>query len=274
VKGKILNFFKSYFTDRTIVVENGKFISDPQPLDRGEPQGSSLSGWLFITYINDTSKNLKSKSSLNADDVALKSIAKDMKTLQEQLQQDMDRLQEWCKNNRMVINEDKTKIVIFKSNRKIINEEITIEVNKKKIERAETFKYLGVLLDHNMNWEAQYSSVSNKMTQRVLLISRHKNSISYKWMSVLSSALVLSILDYCFAVWGTIAKTKYERLDNIKIKLAKIVLPKQHVRSKDKFYILEKVNWLTSQERYEHTLIPFVFRHTARNTSYTQLMKK
>jgi len=83
VKGTTLNFFKSYFKDGTIVVENGKSTSDPQPFDRGEPTRSLLSGLLFITYINDVSKTQKSKSSLYADDIALKSSAKDMKTLQE-----------------------------------------------------------------------------------------------------------------------------------------------------------------------------------------------
>jgi len=44
------------------------------------------------------------------------------------------------------------------------------------------------------------------------------------------------------------------------------------VKSRNKFYIFEKLNYLTSQERYEYYLLNFVFRHTARVTSYTKLM--
>jgi len=90
----------------------------------------------------------------------------------------------------MVINEDKTKLVIFKSKRKKISENIEIIVNKKAIEPINTFSYLGVKLDSNLNWDDQYTSVSNKLTQRIHMINRNKHSISYKWMTVFSCALL------------------------------------------------------------------------------------
>jgi len=57
-------------------------------------------------------------------------------------------------------------------------------------------------------------------------VNRYKNSISYKWISVFSCVLLLSVLDYCLPILGSMTNTKYERLDNIILKLAKIMLPK------------------------------------------------
>jgi len=88
-----------------------------------------------------------------------------------------------------------------------------------------------------------------------------------------SCVLVLIVLDYYLAIWGNLAKTKYERLDNLTLKLAKKALPKEHFKYKDKCYHLEKLNWLSSKEGFEYYLLTFLLIYSARETSYTKLIK-
>jgi hypothetical protein len=47
IGGTTLSWFISYFNDRSISVQNGKHTSTPRTINRGTPQGSSLSGLLF-----------------------------------------------------------------------------------------------------------------------------------------------------------------------------------------------------------------------------------
>ena len=57
------------------MVLNG-FYSDYSPIESGVPQGSVLGPLLFLVYINDLERNIKSNVKLFADDTMLFSLVK------------------------------------------------------------------------------------------------------------------------------------------------------------------------------------------------------
>ena len=77
VNGSLLNFFDNYLRDRQQrVVINGSY-SEYLPIESGVPQGSVLGPLLFLVYINDLEKNIKSNVKFFADDTILFSIVDD-----------------------------------------------------------------------------------------------------------------------------------------------------------------------------------------------------
>ena len=67
VSGKLLNFFESYLYNRKQrVMINGSY-SDYDNIESGVPQGSVLGPLLFLVYINDLEKNIKSNVKFFAD---------------------------------------------------------------------------------------------------------------------------------------------------------------------------------------------------------------
>jgi len=74
VSGSVLNWFKSYFENRKIIVKKGETKSDPFNLTQGTPQGSALSGMTFSIYLNDIKERLANSRCefiLYADDKGL-----------------------------------------------------------------------------------------------------------------------------------------------------------------------------------------------------------
>ena len=71
VKGSLLNWFKSYLSNRQqrVVVDNR--MSRLSDILAGVPQGSILGPLLFLIFINDIDYNINSHMSLFADDTAL-----------------------------------------------------------------------------------------------------------------------------------------------------------------------------------------------------------
>ena len=57
------------------MVQNGSY-SDYSTIESGVPQGSVLGPLLFLVYINDLERNIKSNVKLFADDTMLFSIVK------------------------------------------------------------------------------------------------------------------------------------------------------------------------------------------------------
>lgn len=71
ISGNLLHFFENYLRNRKQrFALNGTF-SDYASIDSGVPKGSVLGPLLFLIYINDLEKGIKSKINFFADDTML-----------------------------------------------------------------------------------------------------------------------------------------------------------------------------------------------------------
>ena len=77
VSGMLLKLFQNYLNNRKQrVVINGS-SADYSAIESGVPQGSVLGPLLFLIYINDLERNIKSNVKFFADDTMLFSIVND-----------------------------------------------------------------------------------------------------------------------------------------------------------------------------------------------------
>ena len=74
ISGNLLKLFQNYLSNRKQRVVLNGFSSDYFSIDYGVPQGSVLGPLLFLIYINDLEKNIKSNVNYCADDAMLFSI--------------------------------------------------------------------------------------------------------------------------------------------------------------------------------------------------------
>ena len=112
---------KPHFVNRTRVVSvNGK-LPNAAELNCGVPKGSILEPLLFLFFINDLplilSDNIYS-TDLFADDATIYDMQGDLETLQRNLQHSFVSLQVWGKRKGMLLNTDKTKLMLIRTRQK------------------------------------------------------------------------------------------------------------------------------------------------------------
>ena len=73
------------------------------------PQGSVLGPLLFLLYINDLERNIKSNIKFFADDTMLFSIVKNPETSANELNRDLDVIRMWVHQWKLECNPDPTK---------------------------------------------------------------------------------------------------------------------------------------------------------------------
>ena len=102
-------FFHSYLNNiQQRVVLNGQY-SKWAPILVGVPQGSILVPLLFLIYINDLSKNLKSSAKIFADDTSLFSAVYNATESANLLNEHLKKISEWAFSWIMLFNSDITK---------------------------------------------------------------------------------------------------------------------------------------------------------------------
>ncbi len=71
IDGAVLNWIKSYLSNRSYQVQIDGFLSEEAPCHSGVPQGSVIGPLLFLLYINDHPAALGDSAFLFADDVKM-----------------------------------------------------------------------------------------------------------------------------------------------------------------------------------------------------------
>ncbi|CAL8083510.1 unnamed protein product [Orchesella dallaii] len=267
IRGKVLKWFKSYFTNRKLIVTKNSKRSNPYNVIQGTPQGSSLSGLTFTLYLNDIPEILQhSKCIFYADDLVLLVQGNNIEEIQCKLQEDLQLLQNWCKTNKMEINISKTKAMQFQRFKD--NTRLCVKLNRTTIESVHEFKYLGLTLNEKLTFDNHYEKVCKTMTSRTYMLNRYKKYFTFKWRHIFVTSLILSLLDYCLPVWGNLKQTKLSRINRIILRSAKlVVLGKNKIKSK--LDTIEQLNWLLCEERLERYTLNFIFKNVCGETSLT-----
>ena len=80
-----VNWFQSYLSNRSFLVNLGNNFSQPASVSCGVPQGSILGPLLFLIYVNDMSQVVKCDLFLYADDACVVCQHKDINKIENQL---------------------------------------------------------------------------------------------------------------------------------------------------------------------------------------------
>ncbi|CAL8088493.1 unnamed protein product [Orchesella dallaii] len=239
-------------------------------MKQGTPQGSTLSGLVFALYLNDLPEKLSnSKSLFYADDLGMHASAETIPEVESKLQSDVDALESWCSENGMKINTQKTKSMLFHRKKLSESDRLDLKTSENKIEYVKEFKYLGLSLDQKLSFNAHYEKVCSNMTSRLYMLKRYAKYFSFKWRHIFCTSLVLSVLEYCLPVWGTLSEGKLDRINCIILKLAKYVVLDNNYNKKvlSDIDIIDKLNWLLCQEKISVYTLNFIFKHVTKTSS-------
>jgi hypothetical protein len=135
ITGNMLAFISSMLRHRLISVRVGNTLSKFCDINKGVPQGSSLSPTLFNIMTTDLPNKLTSgcKISLYADDICIWRRGKNINITNKHIQVDVNIFAQWCNDNNSVLSKNKTRCMVFTRKR---NDTFNIEINGTTVERV------------------------------------------------------------------------------------------------------------------------------------------
>ena len=183
IRGVVLDWFDTYVSSRKQFVSNGNISSQYNSISCGVPQGSVLGPLFFLLYTNDfscSSKGFLLSFIFKIHDSNLFFGDRSIDNLQETGNIEIKKIQTWLCTIKLSLNIGMSNFVIFHTAQKRSNNTISFKINNKTIKQQNLVKYLGHMLDRNLNWTEQVCHLSKKVSRGIGIIStlRHFVGIS------------------------------------------------------------------------------------------------
>ena len=108
----ILNWFKSYLSDRKQLTKVNNINSDTKAINCGVPQGSILGPLIFILYMNSLPNHLANcQTFLYADDTAILCSGNNIDEMNNTLCAELTNAAYWMQRHKLSLNYSKTKVM-------------------------------------------------------------------------------------------------------------------------------------------------------------------
>ena len=232
ISEETISWFSSYLLERKQKVFVNNTFSDSGDILCGVPQGSILGPLLFLIFINDLPLHIDNVlTDLYADDTTLYCTGRSQACIEQQLQAALHKLSNWCKQNGMLINTAKTKVMLLTTPQKRIhlNENtLKLTLNNEILTVVTSDKILGVHIDNNSTWTDHINAVAKKMVSNLWLLSRIKEYLSTDQRVQFYKAYIQPHIDYCNSVWGGTSQRNLGRIYSLQKRACKIILDYQY----------------------------------------------
>ena len=203
VRGIAKDWIVSYLSNRGQFTSIGATNSEDLPISCGVPQGSVLGPLLFLIYINDFSNCTDTLDlCLFADDSNLFFCHKNLLSLESIINSELSYVKNWLNTNKLSLNIGKSNFVLFHPPQKKVNTSVKLYINDIPLEEKSHVKYLGIMLDTNLNWKSHVHYISKKVKRSIGFLSKIRYHVNLDVLTNLYYALIYPFLIYGIVIWG------------------------------------------------------------------------
>lgn len=222
IRGNLLRWMESYLRNRSQAVVVAGHRSDFVSVPSGIPQGSILGPLLYASYLYDISSCFRfAKFLMYADDTKIYAYIKtDADT--HQLQNDLDSLCKYYRDNRIGVNVSKCTQITFTRKRQKLDFPYTLD--NRTLARTNTVKDLGVIFDSKMLMSDHITAMVAKAYKNLGFVLRVSRPFSDPLcIKVLYFSYVRSALEYCSNIWNPNYVTYSRDIEQIQSKFIKFL---------------------------------------------------
>ena len=252
IANTVLKWFTSYLENRQQFVDIGGCHSSNRLIDISVLQGSILGPILFLCFINDLHLCTDLFTLLFADDTSGLDSDKDLNTLINRVNGEIQKIANWFRANRMAVNVGKTKYIIFRPKGTKINVDLEnngIVFNSNEIgkpndpnkisklgrifndhpdKKERSYKFLGIYLDEFLTFDTHCNHVRNKLAMSNFIINRAKNFLPSSTLKTLYYSLIHPHLLYGLPIYSCTSQKNFTSIFAMQKKTIRTISKSKH----------------------------------------------
>ena len=250
---QLLEWFSSYLSNRRQRVCFKGCNSSWLNINAGVPQGSILGPMLFVIFINDIVKGIRSNIRLFADDTSLFKIVECPLNAAIELNFDLNNIYSWAKTWLVDFNAAKTVSLIISKKRSKPHHPV-LTLGGTNINEVSHHKHLGIVLSSDATWTNHLEIVLAKAWKRLGYIRQYKVLFDRTSLQKLYQVFIRPLLEYGNILWDNCTIENKRSVENVQLEAARLVTGATKLCSIQRLY--DETKWETLQRRRnKHKLI-------------------
>ena len=273
-----MKFFKSYLQNRTQRVMVDSYLSDELNIGpMSVCQGSTLSGLLYLIFTLDyplihQSKILPIQNSINCkapklttfvdDSISRIILSENHDQNNESIRNTLTTITEYMNSNQLVINQDKSQLLIITENNTIRNQiSLKIDGFEKPIKPQRNMTYLGIEIQDSLKWNYFIQDSKNNLIQalqkRLNAVKIIRNQISFKTTKTLLNGLFHSKLLYGAVLWAGAPNYLKSKIQHMQLNACRAAIGHKSQRWST-LQLLQAMNWSPVSKLLDRSTISMV----------------
>ena len=283
VRPSLIPVLINYFQDREMSVKWHGCRSVPRKINGGGPQGATLGILEYLSQSNNSADCVTVEDRFKfVDDLSvleivnLLTIGLSSFNIRGQVPSDiphhnqfippqnlqsqkwLDEINEWTLNQKMLINEKKTKTIIFNYTD---NYQFTtrLSINDKNIEVIDSTRLLGTIISKDLKWDLNTAAIVKKANARMQLLRKVAGfGASVDDLKIIYILFIRSLLEQSATVWHSrLTEENSNDLERVQKSAMKIILQDKFIGYKN---ALNKLDLPTLSDRREQLCLSFALK--------------
>ena len=135
---------------------------------------------------------------------------------------------------------------------------ISLKVKDSLITEVSESKFLGVIVDNNLNWNSHIRYIADKISKSSSIMRYLRYSFPTNILKTLYMSLVLPYLSYCNIVWGSAFKTSLNPLVILQKKCIRTITKSDYLAHSKPLFLKSKL--LTINQLFDFNCTQFIFK--------------
>ena len=156
-------------------------------------------------------------------------------------------------------------------NRFVVHNFSPVSMGNKVMKRVQSTKFLGVIIDENLNWKEHISYIFLCPSKTCGILYRVRDKLTSEAMLSLYYSLCYSKIIYCISVWGSTWPSFLDRVSKAQKAILRVMTFKR------KFYSSEEAslsfNLLNVPHIHQYFILIFLFHSIKNNTNILMIQE-
>ena len=165
----------------------------------------------------------------------------------------------WIDENRLVLNLDKTNVMVIGSKCKLREiEDFNVTVKGTTLKRVHVTKCLGLLIDDELHWDQHVEKVISTVQAKLGMLRRLKPIVPVGCMKMMYNAFILPHFDYCSQIWSERFSMQTLKLTKLQKRAARIILNRDFATPSATMF--NELNWLSLPQRFAYNRAVLMYK--------------